>query len=176
MTRKSAIRRRVGDVVEVPLNKAKRRGFGLVLDGALMAFFDLEARAGEEPSVDEIVRTPVAFKVWVMNEPIAKGHWPIIGRVDPIPAKLKVQPWFVLEDQLTGGLSLTKTGAEEVRPKPGQVDKLEMAAVWERSSHRRTSQRSLRRAAQQFGTGIATAEVARSGAACAQRNRWFTSP
>jgi hypothetical protein len=132
MTSKSGVRRRVGDVVAIPLDKRKRRGFGLVLDGALIAFFDLQAQAGEEPSLEEIVRAPVAFKLWVMNEPIAKGHWPVIGRVDPIPAKLAEHPWFVLEDQLTGELSLTKTGAEEVAPKPGQIDELEMAAVWER--------------------------------------------
>jgi hypothetical protein len=128
MIRKRKTRRVVGDVVAIPLGDG-RIGFGLVLECPLMAFFDVSAKVGEEPTVEEIIRYPVAFKIWVMNQPIVDGLWPVFGKVS-VPKELAVEPWFFKEDPISGKISITKSGAEERFAKPGQVDNLERAAVW----------------------------------------------
>jgi hypothetical protein len=129
MARRRKVRRTPGDVVAVPLGDG-RRGFGLVLEGPLVAFFSFAAPQGAEPPVDEIVRAPVAFRIWVMNRPISGGEWPVVGHVAEIPPALREPPWFFKQDLITGKLTVGRTGAEELPPEPGQVDRLERAAVW----------------------------------------------
>jgi hypothetical protein len=128
MTRRR-VRRRVGDIVAIPLGEG-RMAFGLVLEEPLMAFFDYSLKEGAVPIADEIIGAPVAFKIWVMNHPITEGLWPVIGHAS-VPAKLREQPWFFKHDVIAGRLTITKTGAEEVTPKAGEIEGLERAAVWE---------------------------------------------
>lgn len=129
MSRKRKTRRVVGDVVAIPLGDSEQVGFGVVLEEPLMAFFDVSAKAGAEPSVGEIARYPVAFRIWVMNQPIVDGLWPVLGKVD-VPEELAVAPWFFKQDPISGKLTVGRTGSEERLPEPGQVDSLERAAVW----------------------------------------------
>jgi hypothetical protein len=129
MARKRKVRRTPGDVVAVPLGDG-RRGFGLVLDEPLVAFFSVASSPGAEPRVDEIVRAPIAFRIWVTNQPIWDGEWQVVGHVAEIPPALREPPWFFKQDPISGKLTVGRTGAEELPPEPGQVDRLERAAVW----------------------------------------------
>lgn len=129
MSRKRKVRRVVGDVVAIPLGDSGQVGFGLVLEAPLVAFFDLSAKAGAEPSVAEIARHPVAFRILVMHQPIVDGLWPVLGKVE-VPVELALLPWFFKEDLISGKVTVTRTGAEERVPEPGEVDNLERAAVW----------------------------------------------
>jgi Immunity protein 26 len=119
----------VGDVVAIPLGDSGQVAFGLVLEEPLIAFFDVSAKAGAEPSVGEIIRYPVAFRVWVMNQPIVDGLWPVLGKVD-VPEELAVAPWFFKQDLFSGEITVGRTGFEERLPEAGEVDSLERAAVW----------------------------------------------
>src|SRR5512141_1361538 len=129
MARRRKVRRTPGDVVAIPLDDG-RRGFALVLDDPLVAVFSLASDPGAEPAVDELVRSPVAFRIWVMVQPIADGEWPVIGRVSEIPAELRVAPWFFKQDPLSGKITVGRTGAEELPPEPGKPLPPERAAVW----------------------------------------------
>src|SRR6185312_11585746 len=101
-----------GDVVAVPLGDGVRTGFGLVLDDPLVAFLDVCAKGQDFPSLDAIVRSPVAFKIWTMRAPIRDGSWPILGRVE-VPADLLVPTWFFKKDRISGKVTIGRSGAEE---------------------------------------------------------------
>ncbi|MDX2053373.1 MAG: immunity 26/phosphotriesterase HocA family protein [Polyangiaceae bacterium] len=132
MSRRRKIPRVAGELVAIPLADGERVGFGLVLEEPLMAFFDLSAKRDSMPSVEEIIRSPVAFKIWVMNQPIVDGLWPVLGKAD-VPPDLAVAPWFFKQDAISGKITVGRTGAEELQPMPGQLDALERAAVWSAS-------------------------------------------
>jgi hypothetical protein len=129
MSRKRKIRRTVGDIVAIPIDE-DHVAFGLVLEEPLLALFDFKCEVGEVPTVEDIVRRPVAFRIWVMNHPIVDGSWRIVGRV-AVPENLADAPWFFKQDPISGRVTITKTGAEEVSPAPNQAEALEPAAVWE---------------------------------------------
>jgi len=129
MSRKPKVRRTAGDVVAIPLGEGNDVGFGLVLDEPLVVFFDLRVNAEEAPPVEEIVRSPVAFRIWVMNKPIVDGTWPVIGRVS-LSEPMKTKPWFFKQDPLSGEITIGRTGHEEFPAEPGQAERLERAAVW----------------------------------------------
>jgi hypothetical protein len=129
MNRKRRVRRTIGDVVEVPLGD-EELGFALVLDEPLIAFFDLHCRRDSVPAVADIVRSALAFRIWVMNRAITHGVWPVIGHVS-VPQAVLEPPWFFKQDPISKEVTVTKTGAEEIPPAPGQVDVLERAAVWD---------------------------------------------
>lgn len=120
-------RRRVGDVVVVPLSD-DRLGFAWVLDEPLMAFFDLIAR--EEPTVEEIVRRPVLFRIWVMNYAVTRGIWPVLGHAE-LSTELRESPWFFKQDPINQRLSITRSGGEETPADLATCQRLECAAVWD---------------------------------------------
>lgn len=128
MNPKRRVRRTVGDVVAIPLGGG-RVGFGLVLEEPLVAFFDHSRAAGAELPVEAIVETPIAFRIWVMNQPIWDGVWPVIGRVD-VPRRALEKPWFVKQDPISGKVTVGRTGSEEITPPTGLAETLERAAVW----------------------------------------------
>ncbi|MCU0664005.1 MAG: immunity 26/phosphotriesterase HocA family protein [Myxococcota bacterium] len=129
MTQKRKIKRTVGDVIAIPLGDGIRFGYGLVLKEPLVAFFDFCCDSAREITADEVVLKPVAFKIWVMYQPIVDGTWPVIGNVD-VPEHLKTQPWFFKTDPISKKTTVLKTGNEEFSPEPGQAETLERAAVW----------------------------------------------
>lgn len=127
--RKRAIKRRVGDVVAVPLSPG-RIGFGLVLPDALMAFFDGAADHEKPPDVADILKLPVAFRVWVMHAPIKSGEWPVIGTAE-VPQHLLERPLFFKQDDISKRITVGPTaGPDERPPLPGELDRLECMAVW----------------------------------------------
>jgi hypothetical protein len=128
MTRKSKLRRRVGDVVAIPLGSG-RFGFGWVLEEPLIAFFDSEG-SGSHLDVEQIARRPIAFRIWVMNHAVTSGRWPVMGHVDVNPESHE-PPCFFKQDPLSGRLTITRDGSTETAASPEQCTGLERAAVWE---------------------------------------------
>jgi hypothetical protein len=129
VTRSRKRRRTPGDVFKVALDQ-ERAAFGLVLDEPLVAFFDLTRSAADVPGVEEIVASPIAFRIWVVNRPLIDGTWPIVGHVT-VPSSLRERPWFFKQDPMSTKLSVLRTGAEEIEATPEQVAGLERAAVWD---------------------------------------------
>jgi len=130
VNRKRRVRRKVGDVVSIPLED-NRVAFGWVLEEPLLAFFDYSCDTGAMPTIDEIIRKPISFRVNVMNYAVTRGRWTVIGHA-PVPEKLLQTPWFFKEDRFSGKLSLTQVGAgDEIPATPEQCKGLERAAVWD---------------------------------------------
>ncbi len=126
--RTTRIRDKVGNVLAVPLGE-DRFGFAWVLNSPLVAFFDRRCRAGDFSPVDEIVRSPVAFTIWVMKSAVTSGKWPCLGHM-PVPEHLLEPLWFFKQDSINGRIHKTLTGAEEVPAMADEARRLERAAVW----------------------------------------------
>lgn len=130
MPKTRKILRRVGDIVAIPLRDGTF-GFGRVLHEPLVAFYDLQKR--EMPALDEIVSSSVAFIVFVMNYPITRGDWPVLGNF-PLSPELVNQPLFFKKDPITNRLSIYKESTGEEMPASQDDCKgLECAAVWEQN-------------------------------------------
>src|SRR5690349_19184880 len=122
-------RRRVGDIVEVPLDM-QHSAFGWVLDAPLVAFFDYRCPTKLVPAIKEIARKPIAFRIWVMKYALTSGRWPVLGNLT-IPESVREPPWFSKCDPITRKVTITKTGDEEVEADPELSAPLEAAAVWD---------------------------------------------
>jgi hypothetical protein len=128
MKRSRKVRRQVGDIVAVQLSEG-RTAFGWVLAEPLLAFFDYFAR-GSAPAVEDLVKEPIAFRIWVMNRAVTDGLWPIVGHVPPSPEALEA-PWFFKQDPISRAVSILRTGTEEIPATKEQTQGLERAAVWD---------------------------------------------
>ncbi|MEM9658330.1 MAG: Imm26 family immunity protein [Planctomycetota bacterium] len=122
------IKRTVGDVVSLTLSD-ETTAYGRVLTSPLMAFYDLNS---DSPlSATEVVRAPIAFKVWVTNYAITDGLWHVIGHA-PLEEELREEPLFFKRDALTKALSIYRDSTGEERPATvAECEGLECAAVWE---------------------------------------------
>ena len=126
--KKRAIRRKVGDVLRIPLGN-EEYGFGRVLPSVLYAFYD--AKSHHVLSIDEIIGRPVLFKVCVMDYAVKKGVWEVIGNA-PLTEDLLTEPWFFKKDPISGVLTLYRDStSEEILAKRSDCEKLECAAVWD---------------------------------------------
>jgi hypothetical protein len=128
MNEKKRVRRRVGDVVSIPLGNG-RYGFAIVLEDPLFGYFDYSSNR-PDPPLPEVTAARLAFKVWTMKHDLVRGYWPVIGRMED-GQLLAEQPWFFKVDSLTHKLSKTRDGAEEVPVTEEEAATLECAAVWE---------------------------------------------
>src|SRR5262245_24051655 len=129
MSRKRKLKGVPGDVVRIALGEGKA-AFGVLLRRPLIAFFDLQCGSDAKLLVEELVRRPIAFRRWVMDQPIADGTWPVVGHV-AVPDELLDSPWFFKQDPISGKITVVRTGAAEERQATrGQVLSLERAAVW----------------------------------------------
>lgn len=71
---------REGDVLAIPLGDGTY-GFSQVCAGGDYAYFDL--RSSTFPSIDEIVVSPVAFRVPTVTSSVMKAGWVMLGNVPP---------------------------------------------------------------------------------------------
>jgi hypothetical protein len=113
----------------VPLDH-RFQALGWVLDEPLIAFLDKRWPVGELPDLVGLGQVPIAFRVAVMNHAVTRGTWKVVGHLGP-PNRLIEPPWFFNQDGLTGEITLTQTGAEEVPADLNMCQGLEAAAVWE---------------------------------------------
>lgn len=123
-----------GAVVEIPLGSG-RRAFGRLRYEPLVDFFDLELRDSNSIDLDRIVRSPVAFTIYVMNSAVTSGRWPTVGTKPLTDAERATVPRFCKKDALTGALSIywedpLSDEAHEVPASREECQLLEPAAVW----------------------------------------------
>ena len=122
-------KRRVGDIVTIPLGGGNF-AFGQVLSEPLIAFFDVTAKS--ELPVEDILNSQVAFSLWVMNHAVTNGEWKVIAHAD-VNASIDQAPAFFKKDIITGKLSITHDGGDEMPATLQEIEGLERAAVWEPS-------------------------------------------
>jgi hypothetical protein len=118
-----------GDVFEIPLPDG-RRGYGQVLDATMSGFFAIAS--DDRLPIEEVVASPVAFRIWCMSDCIRKGIWPIIGNL-PLPPAMReplklfrtTHPdfWFLIEWR-------PETGGGERRVPKEEVSGLEADGMW----------------------------------------------
>jgi hypothetical protein len=113
-----------GSVVEIPLPDGTHT-YGLLRNEPLISVFDVKTVEALEP--ERVVQRPVLFAVWVMARALAL--WPVVGVVPLSPAMERPES-FVKRDRISGRVSVYTEGRE--RPAElGELEKLEVAAVWE---------------------------------------------
>jgi hypothetical protein len=115
----------IGAVVELELPSG-RKGYARILANPLMAFYAVQS--SEPMDLGQILRQPIAFKVWVMNSAITSGRWRVVGSA-PVEAELEVSPWFFKQDPISNSLTLYRSGVE----RPATMEDclgLECAAAW----------------------------------------------
>tara|TARA_R110002073_G_scaffold34432_1_gene102173 strand:+ start:1043 stop:1498 length:456 start_codon:yes stop_codon:yes gene_type:complete len=119
------IERHVGDIVKVRLEDGDFC-FGRILEEPLVAFYDL--KTVRISSVEEIVKRPILFKIWVMNHAINSGAWEVIGHHE-LEDDLKEPVRFFKQDPISKGVCLY-INSEEVPATREQCEGLDRAAVW----------------------------------------------
>jgi len=125
MTKRTQIRRKAGDIVKIDLGDGVS-AFARVLLEPLMAFYAISG--SNEPSLDEVMKAPVLFKIWVMNNAVTSGRWPVIGNV-PLDDAMLVEQTFFKVDPMTKEYSLYRSG-EDIPAKREDCSGLEKAAIW----------------------------------------------
>ncbi|ADU92508.1 hypothetical protein KUK_1315 [Taylorella equigenitalis 14/56] len=125
MIEKKRQRRKPGDFFAVPLEDGEY-AFGRVLKNA-MAFYDI--KSNEILSIDELYKTKIIFKVWVMDNVITSGRYPIIGHIPLTEEELKPLV-FAKRDVISGRHYLYIEGGTEIPCSRDDLIGLEVAAVW----------------------------------------------
>lgn len=128
MTRQKRVE---GDIVRIDL-KDGTHAYGWISRDPLIVL--LAGTFSRDVSTEEIGSLPVAFKVWVHNDAIKKGIWPVIGHIE-LPDRLREEPYFCKQDPISGRLYLhhsrfASTGYEHAASLE-DCQGLESAAVWE---------------------------------------------
>jgi len=127
ISKKKRIRRKLGDVVAVPLGGTY--GYGRVLKEPLMAFYNLHSN--DILAVENILPAPVAFRIWVINYAVTHGIWPVLGH-SPLTPELLEEPLFFKKDSISRELTIYRDSTSEEMPATReQCEKLECGAVWE---------------------------------------------
>jgi hypothetical protein len=126
MAKAKKIRRKLGDLVAIPLGD-DTYAFGHVLVEPLMAFYDL--RSHDVPALEAITAAPIAFRVCENGAAIEQGLWPVIGNVPPT-GDLLVVPAFRKQDPISRKLTIYRAGTETPATKD-ECAGLECAAVWD---------------------------------------------
>jgi len=118
-------RGKVGDVLKIDLGNGVF-GFGRILDSPLMGFYDLQSR--EAVSIVDVVKSPMLFRVWVMNYAVKSDNWEILGNL-PLEDALKVKPRFFKQDPLNKKYSIYYDSKDTPAAREDCIG-LERAAVW----------------------------------------------
>ena len=116
-----------GDVIEIDLGD-RRFAYGRVLKFPLIAFYDLVAN--ETPTLDRIIVSRIAFKIWVMKYAVTSGEWPVIGHI-PLTDDLKESPRFFKKDRIAKKLSIYLGDGVEQPATLEEIEGLECAAGWD---------------------------------------------
>lgn len=124
---KRRIKRRIGDIVEIPLGDG-HFAYGQVLVEPLIAFF--AARSAKRLNCMEILTRPVAFSLLVMNYAVTDGDWEVIDHA-AVSQDIDQRPPFFKWDNISKKLFVTYDGSEEIPADLESVQGLERCAVWE---------------------------------------------
>ena len=121
-------RRKLGGVVKIDLGDGYHN-YARILQEPLFAFYEGASR--NDIPIDEIVKKPILFQVWVMNRSISTGRWRILG-VIPLDGRLEnAEARFFNQDLLDASrCSIVSTGSTEKECSCSECVGLEAAAVW----------------------------------------------
>jgi hypothetical protein len=122
---KKKIKLMIGDIVRIRI-RDDLFAFARVLNEPLMAFYDFFGNL--EYGDNSVIKSPVLFKIWVMNDAISSGRWEVIGN-KPLEADLLVVPDFFKVDPINKSLSIYRNGID-IPATVAQCEGLERAAVW----------------------------------------------
>jgi hypothetical protein len=116
---------RIGDVVEINLGKGTH-SYAWVFKFPLVSFFGKRTKGHLQ--VEDVVRQPILFTLWVMKYALTSGRWRVVGNVPP--GKGLRKPQFFKQDSISGKLSIYGDDGDAPATKK-QCAGLEQAAVWE---------------------------------------------
>lgn len=119
------IKRKEGDIFLIELEKGFF-SFGRVLKEPLMAFYNYSS--DHIIHLEEIISKPIAFIIWVTNDSVESGRWPILGNI-PLEDKFNESIKFFKQDLISKKLYIYENGIEKISTKE-ECDSLERAAVW----------------------------------------------
>lgn len=129
--RAMGVRRREGDVLKIALGDG-RHSYAQVSGDPLVVFF--EGAFTDDLPLSRVPQLSVLFRIWVQDDAIKKGVWPVLGN-EPLTPENAAEPFFYKQDDISGALSLyhssfSDTGWE--RPSSAtECEGLECAAVWD---------------------------------------------
>ena len=116
-----------GNIVEIDLPNGGL-SYAMVVDSCRVAFFDREFEV--RPSIEEITKGSITFQIWVMKYAIGKRHWSVIGNAE-VPSSALSASKFFKQDSISGQLSITTDGSDEIPATFEEIFDLECAAVWD---------------------------------------------
>jgi hypothetical protein len=116
------VRRREGDIVKIDLGDG-RHSYAQVSYDPLIVFF--EGTFTEDVPLGDVAQLPVLFRVWVHNDAIKKGLWPVVGN-QPLSAENAAEPYFYKQDAISGAVFLYHSAFAQMG-----YERLECAAVWD---------------------------------------------
>jgi hypothetical protein len=119
---------KVGDILRINLGNGIF-GYGRVLLDPLMAFYDIKTEENKIPTIDDIVRSPILFRVWVMRSAIKSDNWEILGNI-PVDTSLSIQPDFFKQDPISKKFYIYRDAKDILVSREACIG-LERAAVWE---------------------------------------------
>jgi len=124
-------RRKIGDILQIKLNN-DFHVYGHVTTDPAIIFYD--GMFKKDLPLDEIIKLPVLFTLFVYNYAITQGIWPVIGNSKLSEEKL-VHPYMYKQDTFTKKLYIYHADfADTNYERPATIEEckgLECAAVWE---------------------------------------------
>lgn len=129
--KRKRIRRRAGDVLRISLGDG-RHSYAQISGDPLIVFFD--GVFSDDLSLGGAGELPVLFRIWVHDDAIRTGRWPVVGHA-PLSAENAAEPFFYKQDLISGALSLYHSTFSDIgweRPaSAAECNGLECAAVWD---------------------------------------------
>jgi Immunity protein 26 len=127
-------RRLVGQVVKIDL-KDGTCCFARVLKRPLFAFYGKLYNLNDNPSIEEICKLPIIFKIDVMDYAISREIWQVIGHAS-LSDDLKILPRFFKQDMMSDELFIYHEIPElapsyQIPATYAEIQGLECAAVWD---------------------------------------------
>lgn len=120
-----------GDVLKIDLGDGAH-SYGHVAEHGQVIFYDYRSQL--ELPIHDIVRLPIAFRVWVYDSALKGDRWQKIGHIDLPPALLQ-EPDTFKQDPVSGRLSIYhRRYASTNYERPAILSEcrnLERTAVWE---------------------------------------------
>ncbi len=117
-----------GDIVRIDIGN-NRRFHAVALTHPLFAFLDEELEA--EELVDNLRGRAVIFKLWVIDNAVKSGRWPVVGKLDPATVSALDGATFFRQDLISGKITALDAITNSESPLSfEEADRLECAAVW----------------------------------------------
>jgi len=121
------IKCRAGDIVKIILEDGDFC-FGHILEEPTVAFYDI--KVADMPHIEEIIKLPILFSLWVSKSAVRSGKWEVIGH-----QKLDIdsdQPRsFFTQDPISKNFFIYLYDDTEMPATKEQCEGLERAAVWD---------------------------------------------